>query len=302
MNWPFRARKRTHTLYLPSEKQPAEVDYRDRISVVTWMVVLGLGLSLMLNFPVLLLGVEALGSPVTLPISDTTIMAVFVAVLAASGTEGVLRAHPRFAYQSGPPASNQRTWAYWALPAAIAALMVLLLPLAPTRLLQVMGLLLAGVILALTLFSLYITVDPSQPGFQRARIFLNVLAYGSALVLFLLVYQTRTRSLVSGTLVAATATLLAIEILRSTTKRVDLVLMYAATVGLVLGEVTWAMNYWLLPGLTGSMLLLLIFYLLVGMAQQGLQGRLHRRVVLEFVMFGVLVLILIAVVGPGFNH
>jgi hypothetical protein len=44
----------------------------------------------------------------------------------------------------------------------------------------------------------------------------------------------------------------------------------------------------------------LIFYLLVGIAQQGLQGRLTQRVLLEFAVFGVVALVLIAVVGPGF--
>jgi hypothetical protein len=65
--------------------------------------------------------------------------------------------------------------------------------------------------------------------------------------------------------------------------------------------VTWALNYWVLPGLTGGLLLLLIFYLLVGIAQQGLQGRLTRRVLLEFGIFGVVALVLIAAVGPGFQ-
>ncbi|RIK41773.1 MAG: hypothetical protein DCC57_18720, partial [Chloroflexi bacterium] len=58
---------------------------------------------------------------------------------------------------------------------------------------------------------------------------------------------------------------------------------------------------WVLPGLTGGLLLLLIFYLLVGIAQQGLQGQLTRRVLLEFGVFGVVALALIAAVGPGFR-
>jgi hypothetical protein len=67
----------------------------------------------------------------------------------------------------------------------------------------------------------------------------------------------------------------------------------------VLGQVTWALNYWLLPGLTGGLLLLLIFYLMVGIAQQGLQGRLTRRVLLEFGIFALIALILIGVVSPS---
>ena len=48
-------------------------------------------------------------------------------------------------------------------------------------------------------------------------------------------------------------------------------MIYGAIVGLLLGQITWALNYWpLLPGLTGGLLLLLSFYLTVGIAQQGL--------------------------------
>ena len=78
-------------------------------------------------------------------------------------------------------------------------------------------------------------------------------------------------------------------------------LIYGVVVGLLLGEMTWALNYWpLLPGLTGGLLLLLSFYLAVGIALQGLQGRLSRRVSLEFAVFAAVALVLIAIFGPGF--
>ena len=110
----------------------------------------------------------------------------------------------------------------------------------------------------------------------------------------------RIRSLVSSTLVGVTATLLAIELLRTWDRRAQLVLAYGLIVGLLLGQVTWALNYWpLLPGLTGGLLLLLSFYLAVGIAQQGLQGRLTRRVLIEFGVFGAVALVLIVIFAPG---
>ncbi len=134
---------------------------------------------------------------------------------------------------------------------------------------------------------------------RRARLLLDVLAYSSGLLLFLFVYQTRTRSLLSGTLIALIATLLSLEILRTVADRPFTALLYSGIVGLILGQVTWALNYWVLPGITGGLLLLLIFYLLIGFAQQGLQGRLTRRVLIEFGVFAAVALILIAWVGPG---
>lgn len=272
------------------------VDYRDRISVVTWVLVFGLGLSLLLEIPTTRITFRALGSPMTLPLSAISLMALFLAVVAAAGTESIVRLHPGYARRL-PSA----TWATWALPMAVSIITVVLLPQVPTQLLQVVVLLVAGGILAAAFYSLYATVEPGQPGFRRARLMLDALAYGSALLLFLFVYQTRTRSLMSGTLVAMTATLLAIEILRTSTSQTRLVLIYGAIVGILLGEVTWALNYWpLLPGLTGGLLLLLSFYLAVGIAHQALQGRLTRRVFVEFGVFGVIALVLIVVFGPGF--
>lgn len=271
------------------------VDYRDRISVACWVVVLGLGISLLVQIPTTQLTFRALGSPITLSLSAGNLMALAVAMAAAAGAESVVRLHPRL-----PRRSRTTTWAYWALPAAIGSITVVLLPQAPTRLLQVIVMLIAGGLLAVALYSLYATVEPGQPGFRRARFVLDALAYGAALLLFLFVYQTRTRSLLSGTLVAMTATLLAIEILRTSTPKTVPVLIYGGVVGLLLGQITWALNYWpLLPGLTGGLLLLLSFYLAVGIAQQSLQERLTRRVLMEFAVFGVLALGLIVVFAPG---
>jgi len=273
-----------------------EVDYHDRISVTTWVLVLGFGLSLLLRIPTTVISFRALGSPTSVELSATTLMAMVLAVAASAGTESLIRLHPkRRANRLG------LTWAYWALPAAISIITVVLLRGIPTQLLQVAVILVAGLLLVIAFFSLYTTVEPGQPGFRRARLWLDALAYGAALLLFLFVYQSRTRSLLSGTLVSLTAALLAVELLRTSTNETRHVLVYSAVVGLLLGELTWALNYWpLLPGLTGGLLLLLAFYLAVGIALQGLQGRLTRRVLVEFAIFGVMALALIIVFGPGF--
>ncbi|RME62264.1 MAG: hypothetical protein D6790_06635 [Caldilineae bacterium] len=257
----------------------------------------GLGVSLLVRLPGAFLTFNVFGSPVTVPFTRTTLMAGLLVLLTAAAAERTVRIHPLV--RRAEPGLIE-TGVYWGLPAAIAILAVLLTPQFPSRLFQMLGILFSGVLMAVVLYALYGSVDPGAPGFRRSRIFLNLLAYGAALALFLLVYRTRARSLVSGTEVALTAMLLAVELLRSTTGRTDLVLSYAGIIGLVLGEITWALNYLVLPGLTGSLLLLLIFYLFVGLAQQSLQGRLSRRVVAEFALFALFALILISIVGPGF--
>ncbi|MEM7128591.1 MAG: hypothetical protein AAF702_19820 [Chloroflexota bacterium] len=275
------------------------IDYRDRISVVTWLIVFGLGLSILFSMPSLLqIEFVILNSPLAFEITDKIVASIFLALLAALGTQSVIEVHPSFL---GRPPARWHSMSFWALPAAVTIIATYLLPFAPNRPLQVVGLLFSGIFVALALFCLYATVEVGQPGFRRSRLVLNSLAYGAALLLFVFVYQTRTRSLVSATVITITATLLAVEVLRSTTRQVDLIFTYGAIVGFVLGQVTWALNYWPVPNLTGGLLLLLIFYLLVGVAQQGLQERITARVLIEFAVFTLLALLLIAFLGPGFG-
>lgn len=275
-------------------------DLSDRIGVASALIVLGLGASLLLSLAPISFESWVLGSPVSLTITATTLMAGVMGLMAAAVAESVVRTHPLL--HGLPSLTGARvTWMFWALPVALVVIATLLLPLAPTRLIQALALLMVGGIFAVTLTLLHHTVEQGRSGFRRARILLNVLTYGSALLLFLLVYQTRTRSLLSGSLVALTATLLAVELLRTQASRPRQAFMYATITGAILGQVTWALNYWRLPGLTGGLLLTLIFYLVVGMAQQGLQTGLTRRVLIEFAVFTLLALVLIAVVGPGFE-
>lgn len=273
-----------------------DLDYRDRISVTTWVLVFGFALSLVAQIPTVVIRFRAFGTPTEVELTSSMIMGLILAIAASAGAESLIRLHPkRQANRLG------LTWDYWALPAAMSIITVVLLPSLPTRLLQVLVILIAGVLLAVAFFSLYATVEPGQPGFRRARLWLDALAYGVALLLFLFVYQARTRSLLSGTLIALTATLLAVELLRTSSNEMRHVLIYSAVIGLLLGEMTWALNYWpLLPGLTGGLLLLLGFYLAIGIALQSLQGRLTKRVMIEFGVFAVIAVILITLFGPGF--
>lgn len=277
------------------------VDYRDRISVITWIFVFGLGISYLYTLPTTVISLNALGSPVSVALTKTLVAALFLAFLAAAGTESVISIHPHFA-QMKYSRRLSNSWPFLALPMAIAIIGVYVLPLAPTNPAQIVVILAGGVLMAVALFSLYATVEAQQAGFRRARFILDALAYGAALLLFLFVYQTRTRSLLSGTLVAMTATLLAVEILRTTTNRPTVAFTHAAITGLILGQVTWALNYWwTLSNLNGSLLLLLIFYIMVGIAQHGIQDQLNGRVLWEFAVFAVVALVLISVIGPRFG-
>ncbi len=282
------------------------IDYRDRASVLIWVVLMGLIAQRFLDLPPRTWETELFGSPVNISVTANTILGALLAALIASGVEAVVRAHPQFlkAAEATRPAGmaatgmlhsrrraqqgellrpdRQARWMYWGLPIALVVVAVLLLPFAPTTLYWVLGLMATGIALGLSLAGLYHTIDPFQRGYRRARLGLNALTYAAALLLFLVVYRTRARSIISATEIWLVSSLLTLELLRDTGRPTVLVALYATVVGLVLGQATWMLNYWRLHSLTGGLVLLVLFYNAVGLAQHALQGRLRRRILVEY--------------------
>ncbi|NOZ30023.1 MAG: hypothetical protein GXP39_18490 [Chloroflexi bacterium] len=252
-------------------------DYRDRISITGWVALFILAAGSLVPWPERTFTWQVLGSPITLAIDRTVILSALLILVAYSGTESILQAHPLAL--SG---RLRHTWVHWGLPASILVLAEMLMPVMPTRIYVVGGILLAGLLLAIAEIGAYHTVAPNDPHYRLARIALNVVAYTVAMVLFLLVYRTRARSLVSATLIAVISVLLALELLRGSQQRLGDVLLYAGITGALLGEATWALNYWRTSSYTAGFLLLLIFYLTVGLGQHALMERLTRRVLLEY--------------------
>jgi len=303
---------------LRSDLSTTLIDYRDRASVLIWVVLLGLAAQRFLALPARSFTTTVLGSPITLTVTDNTILGVLLAGLVASGAEAVVRAHPR---NLGRRAQRNRQgssgnllvadvrsswdtpemrghWVFWGLPIALIAVAVLLLPLTPSTVYWAIGLILIGLALGFSMAGIYYTIDPFQPGYRRARLGLNALTYAAALVLFLVVYRTRVRSIVSATEVLMISGLLALELLRGSERPLVLVALYSGIAGLVLGQATWALNYWRLDSLTGGLVLLVIFYNVVGLSQHGLQGRIRRRVLLEYGLITLAALALIWEFAP----
>jgi hypothetical protein len=168
----------------------------------------------------------------------------------------------------------------------------------PLRLYWLGGLALTALLLLLIAVAQYHTVDPTDPGYRLARLALNILAYLVALGLFILIYNSKARSLLSATTTAAVGSLLALEMLRGVHYNLRPTGLYALITGLALGQVTWALNYWTVGRLTGGLLLLLVFYLATGLSQEGLLRKLNRRTLVEFALVALVSLGLIIKYRP----
>jgi len=235
---------------------------------------------------------HVLGSPLQLRASGTLLLISLMVGLASTGTSLVLHDHPMLLeYQ------ERSVTLCWILPGALAGLSSYLLSIAPTLAIWLGGLVVTVVALGLTVAAEYAAVHPDAPHYAVARLALNVLAYLLAFALFVIIYRTRTRSLVTGTTILLTATVLAVDLLSVAGVGVKRLLPFAGIVGLIVGESTWALNYWPVSAWVGGLLLLLIFYVAINVAHQHLLGRLSLPTLVEFAAVTLAVLAVVLIKG-----
>src|SRR5581483_5586367 len=182
----------------------------------------------------------------------------------------------------------------WILPCILIAGACLILPLfRDSARLAVVTIMLTAVLLVLVVLGEYLTIDLQDPAYAFARLGLNLAVYLAALALFQTIYALKIRSILSAPLIGIAGALLALELLRSSESDVRRTWLYAATVGLGMGEALWALNYWNVSAVLGGVTLLVLFYLLTGFAQQYLFGKLSWRTLLEFAVVVTVVLALV---------
>jgi hypothetical protein len=261
------------------------MDTFDRVSVTVGLVLLALLLFLLVDLPARTFAFLPLGSPLAVQLSDQWLWALLAAGLAIAGTHSVVSAHPL--------AQDRQRWAgfaAWILPGAIGFLAPFLLSLAmglPSWY-WLAGLGLTAALIASVMLLEYYVADPDAAARSTADLALHVLTYVVALTAFVLIYRSRARSLVTATATAVVSAVMAFRLLRGSDRPMGRTALYAGLAGLVMGQSTWALNYWPIHALTGGGLLLLFFYVAVGVAQQHLQRSLTRRVVIEFLAVAVI--------------
>jgi hypothetical protein len=139
--------------------------------------------------------------------------------------------------------------------------------------------------------------DTAEPSALPKQL-LSLLTYLAAFGLFTLVYQIKERSLISATTTAFVAGLLSLVLLRGAGATRQRTLTHAVMIGLAMGEVTWALNYWVVRELVGGAVLLLIYYVMVGLIEIVLRAELNRRLLAEYLGVGVVGFLFILSTAP----
>ncbi|MBI4787995.1 MAG: hypothetical protein HY782_13235 [Chloroflexi bacterium] len=265
----------------------------DRLSLLISFVLVGLTLSLVLDLPSRRIEFSFLGSEASVTMSGTWLLAVLLAALTAAGVDSIARTHPRVHL-----GESRYIFILWILPALIVMTTTVLLSLTQARVYGLIGLALAGAFLVATIIGEYFTIDMDDRWYSAARLGVNLAVYLIALILFATIYSWKIRSLYSAPAIGFAAGLLALELFRGSEADFRRTWLYAMAVGLSVGEIVWALNYWNLTGFTGGALLLAFFYGFTGLTQQYLWGRLNKIVFVEFAMIFVGALVLLFWLKP----
>ena len=267
---------------------------RDRLSVLSGVLVLGLALGRFLETPVRAVAVNVLGSPLGINLSATTVLVLITLGLGVTAVESLVRSHPLA--RRGRLA---RSVMYWITPCLLVLGLAAWLLAFEDVGVWTAGMLTAAVLVPPALALEYANVDPDSRARPLVRWGERALIYVVAFILFSRIYDLRVRALLSSPAVFALSAVLAARFLWFEIGSGVRALRYGATAGLLLGLFNWAFNYWRLSAMQGGLLLLLVFYALVGLVQGSLAGRFGRQLFLEYGVVLVVGLLIVVLMGLG---
>ena len=263
----------------------------DRIVSLVLLVLLGLAVVFLIDFNPYNIRAQLGGDlPV---ITASWVLIASLVTITSTGADVFIRAHPQMQTRTLPTIRLGKfeievAPGFWILPSMVIVTSFAFFRLfsAPLEMLAAMAaLIVAGVLLLATLIAQHYALD-RRPEVQRmARLALQAVTFLLAFGIFSAVYYARIRTLYSASMIMASGTLLAYTLLQWTPQRQGRLLL-ACVVGLTLGEVTWALNYWSAPFLMGGALLLVVFYITTGIIQHQLENRLSKQVMFEYGLLG----------------
>jgi hypothetical protein len=197
----------------------------------------------------------------------------------ALGADGIIRSHPRGAFHTIADTApylfvpvlftlsaglflEDVILSYWSVPAVIGA----------------------SALMGVALWAEHVTVEPEHPSFNLARFALNVVTYLTAFGFYAVVYGFDVDLAPASFAVGMVSMLLAIEVFREAEADPLRALVFAACIGVIVGEARWVLYFIPLEGFLAGVFLLLVFYLAAGVIQHYLTDHLDAAVIGEFAL------------------
>ena len=222
---------------------------------------------------------------------------LLTAGLVALGCDGIMRSYPGAHFRDVTDSAP-----YLVLPVLLALGSSLFLEETATGYWIWAAAAAAALLMAGVLFSQYVSVNPLAPAYPAARLYLIVVTYLTAFAFYAVVYNYSVDLLPAAFAVGLASTLLAVELLREAEVDPWRVLVYGATIGLVVAQARWALHFLPLEGFLAAVFLMLGFYVCTGIIHHHLTSRLTWREVAEFAavtLIGLLVIVIGRIVGGG---
>lgn len=230
-------------------------------------------------------------------LTGTVVAVVLLPILAAIGTDGVLRAHPAGRLR-GPWASLQQA----ALPAAFAVAAALFFRYVASGYWGLFAALLTTVLFGIVVYAQYAALDIDGAAVEASRVVQLAAAHAGLFALLAVFYAYDLRPLPAALLAGMVATVFAPEVLRDVDATPGERLTYAVAAGLFVAQLRWGLEYARLDGLLAALLLTLAFYGGLGLVAAGLTRRLDRRTWAEYltvVAVGAVIVLLGALISKA---
>ncbi|MFP3853358.1 MAG: hypothetical protein ACLFWD_03580 [Anaerolineales bacterium] len=261
-----------------SEERP--VPDLDRLSTLAALILLAFALARIIQLPSLELDVSVFNLLIPLTINTRSIMLMLAALLSVVGADWLVQSHPQ-------PPTGRRAVERWILPGLTALGIGSLL----TRLSEGwplwIGLVMTTLLLLGVFLAEYLTINPEDPRRVAAASGLELLAYvlvlGTAFTFRLM--DIRVIFLAPASFAASAFVAWRLFRLRMPQTRS---LVHAAVAGWGFSQLAVSLQYWPLPPVQGSLLLILYFYLAVSFLGEVLRGRMNKGRGIELSILGTL--------------
>jgi hypothetical protein len=212
---------------------------------------------------------------------------IFLVALVVSGSEAIFRGHPTLIAMR-ERGVRYSTFPHWVLPALAAfggSGALNLLPAGPR---WWFGLLLVSGLLVACISAEYYTIDRADYRHDPSAMALHILGLVILVIILSAIHFASARIALALPVIALTAAVICLRLLDLQSPRTRRIYWYAAGIGLIISELALPMEFLPISSVTFGLLLTLVAYDLLGIAQAALTVGLRRGTITEYVIVNII--------------